>query len=90
MFSLRQAIMKKTEAKNFRLKISPMIDLIVLIISWKFQLKWMSFSEDMRYLKTGLFSKLLLESSGFCQRAISEEKHSSELKLSGYNKDYEI
>jgi hypothetical protein len=48
----------------------------------------MSFSEDMRYLKTGLFSKLLLESSGFCQRAISEEKHSSELKLSGYNKDY--
>jgi hypothetical protein len=36
------------------------------------------------------FSTLLRERNSFCQRAISKEKYSFELKLSEYNKDYPI
>jgi hypothetical protein len=35
--------MKKAETKDFRRRISPTINLIVLIIFWNFQLKWMSY-----------------------------------------------
>jgi len=40
--------------------------------------------------KNGQYLEFLRERHGFCQRIISEEKHSFELKLWEYNKDYEI
>jgi hypothetical protein len=82
--------MKKTKTKSFRLKISLIIDLMPLII-----LKVSAQIDEffLRYeipKKSTIFGALLRERSGFCQRVISGEMHSLELKVSGYNKDHEI
>jgi hypothetical protein len=44
----------------------------------------------MWYRENVLFSELLEERSGFYQGVIWEEKHSFELKILGYKKDYMI
>jgi hypothetical protein len=72
---------------SFDLKFCSWISLIILRISWKFQLKRMFLCRDIELLKNNCLSQTRHKSQFHWKLNISTKEHSFKLKLSGYSQD---